>query len=195
MTNKVKLGEICEVFIDGDWIESKDQSANGFRLIQTGNIGNGIYLDKSDKAKYISEKTFFDLKCTEVQKNDILISRLPDPVGRACKLTDLSERAITAVDCTICRVDESVVLADYLVNFFQTSYYFGQINQNVTGTTRKRISRSNLAKIEVPLKPINVQRDICHKISILDSIIKARNEQLVEYEHLVKSRYSEEVVA
>lgn len=31
---------------DGDWIESKDQSPSGIRLIQTGNIGIGTYLDK-----------------------------------------------------------------------------------------------------------------------------------------------------
>ena len=33
------LGEVCEVFADGDWVESKDQSSEGIRLIQTGNVG------------------------------------------------------------------------------------------------------------------------------------------------------------
>ena len=31
------------VFVDGDWIESKDQSPEGVRLIQTGNVGNGVF--------------------------------------------------------------------------------------------------------------------------------------------------------
>ena len=76
-----KLGEVCEVFTDGNWIESKDQSTEGIRLIQTGNIGFGFYKDKRDKARYISEETFIRLKCTEILPNDLLISRLPDPVG------------------------------------------------------------------------------------------------------------------
>ena len=38
-----KLGEICDFFTDGNWIESKDQSSNGMRLIQTGNIGQGFF--------------------------------------------------------------------------------------------------------------------------------------------------------
>mgnify|MGYP003902228303 CR=1 FL=1 len=36
------LGEVCEVFADGDWVESKDQSSEGIRLIQTGNVGEGV---------------------------------------------------------------------------------------------------------------------------------------------------------
>ena len=50
---KMKLKDICSLFIDGDWIETKDQSDYGIRLIQTGNIGEGIFLEKRGKEKYI----------------------------------------------------------------------------------------------------------------------------------------------
>ncbi len=53
-----KLVEICDLFADGDWIEKKDQSEEGIRLIQTGNVGNGFFKDRAEKARYISEKTF-----------------------------------------------------------------------------------------------------------------------------------------
>lgn len=49
------IREISTFISDGDWIESQDQSDYGIRLIQTGNIGSGEYLDKPDKAKYISK--------------------------------------------------------------------------------------------------------------------------------------------
>ena len=71
---------------DGDWIESKDQSDKGIRLIQTGNIGFGTFKDKEGKYHYISENTFSRLECNEIFEGDILISRLPEPVGRACIL-------------------------------------------------------------------------------------------------------------
>ena len=54
----MRLKDVCTVFTDGDWIESKDQSEEGIRLVQTGNIGEGIYLEKEERAKYISEDTF-----------------------------------------------------------------------------------------------------------------------------------------
>lgn len=40
--NRIKLSSLCSTFVDGDWIESKDQSELGIRLIQTGNVGNGF---------------------------------------------------------------------------------------------------------------------------------------------------------
>ncbi|MFA5750467.1 MAG: N-6 DNA methylase, partial [Candidatus Shapirobacteria bacterium] len=62
----VQLGELAEVFTDGNWIESKDQSPTGIRLIQTGNIGIGNYIDKKiERARFISEETFERLGCTE----------------------------------------------------------------------------------------------------------------------------------
>lgn len=80
--NRIKLSSLCSTFVDGDWIESKDQSELGIRLIQTGNVGNGFFKDKEDKSRYISEETFDNLHCTEIYPGDILVSRLPDPIGR-----------------------------------------------------------------------------------------------------------------
>jgi type I restriction enzyme, S subunit len=61
-----KLQDVCKLFTDGNWIESKDQSTEGIRLIQTGNIGQGEYREKGKNARYISEETFRRLKCTEI---------------------------------------------------------------------------------------------------------------------------------
>jgi type I restriction enzyme, S subunit len=105
-----RLGDVCEVFADGDWVESKDQASEGIRLIQTGNVGEGVFKDRAEKARYISEATFKRLRCTEIFEGDCLISRLPDPVGRSCILPDTGERMITAVDCTIVRFDPSQLL-------------------------------------------------------------------------------------
>ena len=147
----MRLKDICTIFIDGDWIESKDQSDEGIRLIQTGNIGEGIYLEKETRAKYISEDTFEKLKCTEVYPGDILVSRLPEPVGRACIIPEKKERMITAVDCTICRPDKSIVSKEYLCYFMRSNAYYARLLGSVTGTTRKRISRKNLGNVELDI--------------------------------------------
>jgi len=51
-TRCATVEQVCTVFADGDWIESKDQADDGIRLIQTGNVGNGVYLDKGERARY-----------------------------------------------------------------------------------------------------------------------------------------------
>jgi len=166
-----KLIELCDYFNDGNWIETKDQSKSGIRLIQTGNIGNGIYLDKPDVAKYISEDTFNKLNCSEVYPNDILISRLPKPVGRACIVPDLNTKMITAVDCTIVRVNKQICDHRFLLYILMSDFYFNQVNLFLAGSTRERISRSNLESIKVNLTSLDEQQLIINQLEKENNII------------------------
>ena len=187
----MKLKEICTVFSDGDWIESKSQSDKGIRLIQTGNIGEGKYLEKTERAKYISEDTFKELKCTEIFSGDILVSRLPEPIGRACIIPDKSERMITAVDCTICRVNENIANREYICYFMQSQLYYNRLLGNVTGTTRKRISRKNLGNIELVIPTLNEQKAIVKKLNYLTKGINLRRKELEYLDTLIKARFIE----
>ena len=144
------LCNLCTTIIDGDWIESKDQSEDGIRLIQTGNIGVGRYFEKEKAAKYISDETFKTLNCTEVFDGDVLISRLPDPIGRACMIRNLKTRAITAVDCTIMRFKEQLQ-AELFLQYATTQEYFNKLQSLAGGSTRTRISRKELEKLKVKL--------------------------------------------
>lgn len=177
---------ICNVFTDGDWIESKDQSDSGIRLIQTGNIGNGIFVDKGDKKKYISKETFDRLKCNEVFEGDILISRLPSPAGRACIVPKLNERMITAVDCTIVRTDKSIISHDYCAQFMQSSKHFYYVASMMAGGTRQRISRRNLEDELISVPCLAEQQKIADCLSSLDEVIKKQKATLAAWEELKK---------
>ena len=159
------LADLCEVFADGDWVESKDQSSDGIRLIQTGNVGEGIFKDRIEKARYISEDTFKRLRCTEIVEGDCLISRLPYPVGRSCILPDTVEQMITAVDCTIVRFKPTQFLPEFFNLYSQSTDYLNTVAKECTGTTRSRISRSNLGLTPIPVPPLAEQQRI---VTILD---------------------------
>ena len=145
-----KLMSLCEKFTDGDWIEAKDQSDFGVRLIQTGNVGLGEYIDKPTNKKWIAEETFERLNCEEVFAGDILISRLPEPAGRACIMPNLGVKMITAVDCTIVRT-ATHINPKCLLQYLSSQSYFDKVNTCLAGGTRQRISRSNLAAFDVPV--------------------------------------------
>ena len=186
-----RIQDIATFMTDGDWIESDNQSKSGIRLIQTGNIGTGKYLNKEARAKFISEETFENLKCTEIFPGDILVSRLPDPVGRACILPEGLGRTITAVDCTILRLNEDLCNRRYLVYYTQSPYYAVQVQGFLAGSTRIRISRKNLEKIEIPLHDKAFQMHVIETFSSMDAAIENRQRVLTLLDELVKSRFVE----
>ncbi len=168
----IPMSYIVDEMLDGDWIESKDQSKFGIRLIQTGNVGCGEYIDKPNAAKYISENTFRKLNCSEIFSGDILISRLPSPAGRACIIPSTGERMITAVDCTIVRCNETVCCNRYLLQFLNSPQYFKIVESFLAGGTRQRISRKNLESICVPLPPLEKQRWFADMLGVIDQKIQ-----------------------
>ena len=182
-----KFSDLCSMFTDGDWIEAKDQSTEGVRLIQTGNVGVTQYLDKPNNAKWISEDTFSRLKCEEIFEGDILISRLPDPAGRACIMPNLGTKMITAVDCTIVRTLPDVN-SEYLVQYLSTERYFKEINACLAGGTRQRVSRGNLAEFDIPLpNSSDEQRQIGTYFRTLDHLITLHQRKLETLKKLKKA--------
>ena len=175
-----KLVSLCEKFTDGDWIEAKDQSHSGVRLIQTGNVGSGEYIDKPSNKKWISEETFRRLNCEEVFAGDILISRLPEPAGRACIVPNLGTKMITAVDCTIVRT-ATKTNSKYLLQFLSSQSYFDEVNTCLVGGTRQRISRSNLAAFDVPIPAkYEEQKAIGEFLCGIDNLITLHQRKLEE---------------
>lgn len=156
------------VFKDGDWIESKDQSPNGkIRLIQLADIGDGNFRDRSNR--FMTYERAIELNCTFLQFGDILIARMPDPLGRATIFPYLEkDKYVTVVDVAIVRTAEGIN-NKYLMNCLNSPFIRLQINSLETGTTRKRISRGNLAKIKIPVPPVQEQHAIVERIEELIS--------------------------
>ena len=170
MMKNVTLSDITAqdgLFCDGDWIEKKDQDPSGtVRLIQLADIGEGLFKDKSDR--YITDNKAKELNCTFLEEGDILIARLPDPLGRAC-IFPLSGKYITAVDIAIVRIRNTNIDSKYIMHLINSVYFRSEIKKYESGTTRKRISRKNLARIEFDVPPLPEQQRIVTRIEELFS--------------------------
>lgn len=135
-------------FFDGDWIESKDQSASGIRLLQLADIGSGRFLDKSDR--FVSRETAVRLRCSALRPGDLLISRMANPIGRACAVPEQIGDAITAVDVCVARSECSPEERAYWIGLFNSSHWRRLCEAQAAGSTRTRISRRKLEQIPVP---------------------------------------------
>src|SRR5690554_6104271 len=168
------------MFLDGDWIESKDISGDEIRYITTGNVGEGVY--KEQGTGFISEEKFQQLNCTEVFAGDILISRLNEPIGRSCIVPDLRSRIVTSVDNVIFRPDKKYN-KKYIVYLFTCKEYFKHTSNLARGATMQRISRGLLGNIRVVTPPLQEQEKIAnfldHETAKIDTLID-KQQQLIQ---------------
>ncbi|MBC8394338.1 MAG: restriction endonuclease subunit S [Deltaproteobacteria bacterium] len=178
---------------DGDWIESKDQDPHGdVRLIQLADIGIGIYKNKSNR--FLTKDTALRLNCTFLKNEDILVARLPDPLGRACIFPGDAKESVTAVDVCIIRPMNGAADSRWFKNIFNTPEISLTIGVQATGTTRKRIARKKLEQLQIPVPPLQEQNRIVSKLdSLLASVdsCKARLDKVPE----ILKRFRQSVLA
>lgn len=170
-------------YIDGDWIESPDVADEGIRYLTTGNIGDGKYKDQGNG--YVTLETFKRLNCKYAYPGDLVISRLNAPYGRSCILPDDFSEYVLAVDNVILRPTEN---KKYICYVSQCDGYQHSVEDEAKGTTMKRISRTNLGNILLPIPSKTEQERIVDyldsKCAKIDSIIEKQQaiiEKLKEY--------------
>ena len=157
----LRLKDVAEggLFCDGDWVESKDQDPNGtIRLLQLADIGDGEFRDKS--SRWLRPDQAERIGVTYVEEGDILIARMPDPLGRACIVPKLATPSITAVDVAILRLKREDVDSRWLMWWLNSPQTRATIAALASGTTRQRITRKNLEALDLFLPPIDEQRRI-----------------------------------
>jgi type I restriction enzyme S subunit len=191
-----ELGDLIDadgLFSDGDWVESKDQDPNGsIRLLQLADIGEARFIDKSNR--FVNDEQFERLRCTEVFEGDILVARMPDPLGRACLVPKLGSRLITVVDVAIIRLGSRSLLPTWLMHAINSPFIRGEIEIQSTGTTRRRISRKKLSQLTFPIPPLNEQRRIAAKLDGTLAAADACRQRLDGVEALLK-RFRQAVLA
>lgn len=169
-----------KTFVDGDWIEAPYIRDEGIRLLQTGNIGIGEYIEQG--FRYISEETFCSFRCTEVKAGDVLICRLAEPVGRACRAPNIGVRMVTSVDVCILKTFDCCD-SRFIIYVLSSPRYLAWVNSICRGSTRDRISRHMLGSIRIQAPKMAEQKAIAkfldQKTAKIDALI-SKQERLVE---------------
>ncbi len=191
-----KLSEIASTGLisDGDWVESKDQDPSGaIRLIQLADIGDGNFKDKS--SRFMNEEKAALLKCTFLQTGDVLIARMPDPLGRACLFPELGNDCVTVVDICIVRLTPDDLMENRLLKYWLNSPAIRNlVNMQATGTTRRRITKKKLSAFELPVPPRVEQKRISDKLDSLLAKVEAVQARLDKIPAILK-RFRQSVLA
>lgn len=182
-----KLWEIG-TFIRGNGLQKKDFTENGVGCIHYGQIytyyGTWTYSTKS----FVSEDTA--RKCKKAHKGDLIFATVSENVEDVCKCVAwLGDNEICISGDSLCfRHNQD---PKYLAYCFQTTAFSVFKKNKVTGAKVIRLHQSKLEQFEIPVPPIEVQREI---VKILDNFseLQARKEQyeyyrnkLLSFNHLV----------
>ncbi|HRZ85990.1 MAG TPA: restriction endonuclease subunit S [Candidatus Paceibacterota bacterium] len=149
---------------DGNWVLSSDMSSKKeVRLIQLADIGINEFLNVSDR--HITKKRAEEIHARWIDAGDILIARMPDPIGRACIVPELGIPLITAVDVSILKLNKNVADSSFISYYLNSPIFMNKSISLSSGSTRKRVTRKKLELIKILLPPLSVQRNIVAKIN------------------------------
>ena len=144
---------------DGDWVESKDQDSNGeVRLTQLADVGDGEFRSRSDR--WMNDEQASRLNVNYLRPGDLLMARMPDPLGRTCMVPENIGRAVTVVDVAIIRITRKDVNPKFVMWLLNSPGIRQQIEMLASGTTRRRITRKNLGTINLPMPSFEEQNKI-----------------------------------
>ena len=172
--------DACASLEDGDWIETKHQGGEDYRLLQIANIGINEFVE-SGNYRYVTEQTFRRLNCRELLPGHILVARMPKPIGRAWLVTEMPWRMITAVDGAIAVANEDLADAYFLTHYLNSPASLEHCERRAVGATRPRIARRELSALPLLLPPRRLQthfRAFAEPLNQQRAVLYRQNEKL-----------------
>ncbi|WP_413876508.1 restriction endonuclease subunit S [Albidovulum sp.] len=174
------LGEVGQ-FVRGNGLQKSDLTDAGVGAIHYGQV-HTIYGTWADATRsFVSEKTARKLR--KARSGDLVIATTSEDdaaVAKAVAWVGPDEIAVSG-DAYIYRHS---LQPKYVAYFFQTEDFQAQKTRHITGTKVRRISGDSLAKIKIPVPPLEIQQEIVvilDKFTKLEAELEARRRQYRHY--------------
>lgn len=166
----------------GSNLKSSDYTEEGIRIIQLQNIGDGSFIN--DYAVYTSKTKADELINCNIYSGDIILSKMGDPVARACIIPEFHDRYLMCSDGIRLSVDKKEN-NPYFIYTYINSPIFRILAENAsTGSTRKRIGLNELRNLELIVPSFPEQACIATILSDMDAEITALEIKLAKYKQL-----------
>ncbi|EJB8348341.1 restriction endonuclease subunit S [Vibrio cholerae] len=155
----------------GSNLKASDYLKKGIRIIQLQNIGDGQFND--DYRVFTSKEKADELLANNIYPGDIIISKMGDPVGRACIIPETNNRYVMCSDGIRLVVDEERHSKYFIYSIINYSQFRKIIEISATGSTRKRIGLAELKKLPMFLPVKKEQQKIADCLRSIDELIIA----------------------
>ena len=171
---KVKWSFIGGPF--GSNLKSSDYVSEGVRIIQLQNIGDAEFMD--EYKIFTSEEKANELLSNNIYPGDIILSKMGDPVGRACLIPDNHSRYVMCSDGIRLVVDETSFSKYFIYVLINSSWFRALVEKTATGSTRKRIGLDDLKKLLLIVPTLGEQQKIAKCLSFVDELITVQAQKI-----------------
>ncbi|MBE9230487.1 restriction endonuclease subunit S [Cuspidothrix issatschenkoi LEGE 03284] len=173
----------------GSNLKSSDYTADGIRIIQLQNIGDGIFLD--DYQIYTSENKANELLSCNIYPGEIILSKMGDPVARACLIPNIEKRYLMCSDGIRLVVDNQLYDKKFIHDYINSKYFRNQAIDASTGSTRMRIGLQDLKKLTLLVPLLPEQQAIAQVLSDMDKEIEALEKKRDKYKAIKQGMMQE----
>ena len=163
----------------GSNLKSTDYTDNGVRIIQLQNIGDSEFID--DYKIFTSEEKANELSNCNIYPGEIILSKMGDPVGRACLIPNYHQRYVMCSDGIRLIVNENFYSKYFIYSLINSVQFRSTIENNSTGSTRKRIGLDVLRNLPLAVPQRQEQQKIADCLTSLDKLITAEAGKLEAY--------------
>ncbi|GGF96048.1 MULTISPECIES: restriction endonuclease subunit S [Cysteiniphilum] len=160
----------------GSNLKSSDYVSDGVRIIQLQNIGDAEFMD--DYKIFTSEEKANELLSNNIYPGDIILSKMGDPVGRACLIPNTHSRYVMCSDGIRLVVDEMEHNKYFIFTLINSNWFRGLVEKTATGSTRKRIGLDDLKKLPLIVPRMEEQQKIADCLSSVDNLITAQAQKI-----------------
>jgi len=176
----------------GSNLKSDEYVAEGVPIIRLQNVDRNRFLEKN--MRFITPQKARELSAHNFRAGDVVISKLGDPLGKACIVPESLPHGIVVADVVRVRIDENRFCKPYAVLAINSPSVVNQINLEMMGSTRPRVNLNHLRGLELPLAPLAEQRRIVVKLEKLLGKVDACQQRLAKIAVLLK-RFRQSVLA
>ncbi len=173
----------------GSNLKSSDYTDEGVRIIQLQNIGDGDF--NNDYEIYTSLQKADELLSCNIYPGEIILSKMGDPVARACIIPTHCERYLMCSDGIRLAVDQKRFNTYFVYTVINAPDFRTKAANAGTGSTRKRIGLTELRNLEILCPLLPEQTTIANALSDVDALIESLEQLIAKKRHVKQGAMKE----
>ena len=146
----------------GSNLKASEYVNEGVAIARLQNIDRNEFVHKN--IRFISAEKSRHLSRHNFKAGDILITKLGDPLGKACIVPSSIAGGIIVADLVRVRIGHKEIDSHYLMYALNSPFLARQFEKHTKGTTRPRVNLGIVRSLPIPVAPKNQQSRIVAEI-------------------------------